>query len=515
MIELGGLRDTYADAEEIRDDLLRLIYGLWDHTEEPLRARTGQAANHQLVWVSYVAGKRENRRLIGDYVLTQNDIRAADAVPRPGGLRRLGAWTTIIRPASSTTARSAKHYDDPARACQGLPFSIPFRCLYSQNVDNLLMAGRNISATPHGAVRHAGDADLRGDGPGGRARPPRCASQHGRRRAASCQQHLEELQQQLLKDGAYLIDLPNRDPRDLARRLAVSASSERTERDGEPMAAANAINGLARASGGKTNAWSPQPGSPTHWLELEWPQAQRFNMVHVSFAVRPCASAFAVEAWQDARGGGRRSVQLPATVLRTGFRLDHHRQTPLRLYRHDQRRGNSRLRRAAAAGRDRTPRAGGRLAAGSFSRPALVLQRQSAEAAWVGDRRQPSRADRRLGRVHVRRSRTSWTAICTTATKARARNRSVLCPKCPAGKYEIRMSYVPYKNRASNVPVAVATPTGATTIRVDQQRVPEIDRLFHSLGTFELPAGRGTSVVVETADTDGYVVVDALQLIER
>jgi len=84
-----------------------------------------------------------------------------------------------------------------------------------------------------------------------------------------------------------------------------------------------------------------------------------------------------------------------------------------------------------------------------------------------------------------------------------------------AGKHEIRLSYVPYKNRASNVPVVITTPTGSTTIRINQQRVPEIDRLFHSLGTFELPAGRGTSVVVETADTDGYVVVDALQLIER
>ena len=74
MIELGGLRDTYADAEEIRDDLFRLAYGLYDHVKNHCPQHAERARNQKLLWVGYVAGKRENRRLIGDYVLTQNDI---------------------------------------------------------------------------------------------------------------------------------------------------------------------------------------------------------------------------------------------------------------------------------------------------------------------------------------------------------------------------------------------------------------------------------------------------------
>ena len=101
------------------------------------------------------------------------------------------------------------------------------------------------------------------------------------------QEHLEQLQQQLLKDGAYLIDLPNRDPRDLARSATVTASSELTRADGEKMAAGNVIERLSRGPRrDRTNAWSPQPGSETHWLQLEWPQPQTFNVVHYRCATK-------------------------------------------------------------------------------------------------------------------------------------------------------------------------------------------------------------------------------------
>ena len=89
-------------------------------------------------------------------------------------------------------------------------------------------------------------------------------------------------------------------------------------------------------------------------------------------------------------------------------------------------------------------------------------------------------------------------------------------PEVPgAGKYEIRLSYFPYKNRATNVPVTIPTPAGSNTIRINERLAPTIDRLFHPLGIFDLPAGRWTAITVETAGTDGYVVVDALQLIRE
>ncbi len=90
MIELGGLGDTYADAEEIRDELLRLVYGLWDHTKNHCEKDREKAANYALAWVGHVAGKRENRRLIGDYVLTQNDIGNRTLFPDRVAF---GAWS--------------------------------------------------------------------------------------------------------------------------------------------------------------------------------------------------------------------------------------------------------------------------------------------------------------------------------------------------------------------------------------------------------------------------------------
>jgi hypothetical protein len=164
MIELGGLRDTYADAEEIRDDLLRLIYGLWDHTKNHCDRDKERAANYELAWVGYVAGKRENRRLIGDYVLTQNDIGDQTSVSRPRRLRSLECGRPLLRrvllprcdgPASGSNGR----------ALQGCSLSIPFRCLYSKNVDNLLMAGKEHLGQPSGNVQHTRDADLRDHGP--------------------------------------------------------------------------------------------------------------------------------------------------------------------------------------------------------------------------------------------------------------------------------------------------------------------------------------------------------------
>lgn len=296
-IELGGLQDTYADAEEIRDDLLRLIFGLWDHTKNFCPRDRQQAATHKLVWVGHVAGKRENRRLIGDYVLTQNDIGAqtlfADRVA-------YGGWSVDDHYSEGFFGKGStgRYTEDKEHAYIGRPFSIPFRSLYSRNIDNLMMAGRNISAS------HLAMSDTRvmltcavmGQAAGTGAA---LAVEHGTTPRGVYQHHIEQLQQQLLKDGAYLIDLPNRDPRDLARQATVTASSQRTEASGEVMQAANVINGYARASGGKTNAWGPDPQDPQPWLELAWNQPRAFNVVHVTFLSAACAPArFALQAWQ-------------------------------------------------------------------------------------------------------------------------------------------------------------------------------------------------------------------------
>ncbi len=83
--------------------------------------------------------------------------------------------------------------------------------------------------------------------------------------------------------------------------------------------------------------------------------------------------------------------------------------------------------------------------------------------------------------------------------------------KLKSGKYELRMSYSAHSNRATNVPVKILHADGEATATVNQKQQPKIKRLFHSLGTFRFEAGKPAAVVIGNKDTDGFVIVDAVQ----
>ncbi len=85
-------------------------------------------------------------------------------------------------------------------------------------------------------------------------------------------------------------------------------------------------------------------------------------------------------------------------------------------------------------------------------------------------------------------------------------------PNLPeAGKYEVRLSYSPSSNRATNVPVTIHHADGHTTVKVNQRKPPSIDGAFVSLGVFQFEKGRHGSVEISNRDVDGYVVIDAVQ----
>jgi len=85
-------------------------------------------------------------------------------------------------------------------------------------------------------------------------------------------------------------------------------------------------------------------------------------------------------------------------------------------------------------------------------------------------------------------------------------------PKLPeAGKYEVRMSYTPHANRASNVSVTVVHADGKTRLKIDQRKVPPIDRAFVSLGVFRFEKGTAGYVEIGNTAADGFVVIDAMQ----
>jgi len=134
--EYGHWRDMIQDAEPIRDHSLRAIYG----TFATVRQRFPKAArNAMLTRVNYIAARGESRRLMGDHILTENDIKSKRDFP--DGVARGGLVFCLHYPTEKHDFRS----EFKLTAVE--PYLIPFRCLYSRNVENLMMAGRCVSAT--------------------------------------------------------------------------------------------------------------------------------------------------------------------------------------------------------------------------------------------------------------------------------------------------------------------------------------------------------------------------------
>ena len=216
IIEYGGMKNTIDDAEHIRDELLRIIWGMWDHVKNHCPKLKKEAEHYELVWVSHVVGKRESRRLIGDYVMTEHDIARQVLFPDRVAY---GGWGIDLHPPGGFWDKLP-----PAEFSHKTKFSIPFRSLYSKDVSNLMMAGRCISVSHAalGATRVMITCGVQGQAVGTAA--ALCKKYQVVPRQLY-QNYIAELQQMLLKDGCYLIDLPNQDPNDLALGAKASASS--------------------------------------------------------------------------------------------------------------------------------------------------------------------------------------------------------------------------------------------------------------------------------------------------
>jgi hypothetical protein len=152
--ENGFNRDPILDMERIRDQNLRAMYGAWD----AIKNVEGRYPAHKLNWVAYIAGKRESRRLLGDVILTGEDLRDGKEFEDGCFPCTWGIDTHFPDP------RYAEGHGEDAFIAgfthgEGYtyagPYWVPYRCLYSRNVGNLFMAGRDISVTHEalGAVR--------------------------------------------------------------------------------------------------------------------------------------------------------------------------------------------------------------------------------------------------------------------------------------------------------------------------------------------------------------------------
>ena len=220
--------------------MVSCIYGVWDHLKNG-----GQhgAENYDLEWVGMLPGTRESRRLVGDYILNENDIlenrQFYDAVS-------YGGWPMDIH-----TPNGLYDFDKLPSEIFSFDgaYTIPYRSYYSKNINNLMMAGRNISASKMamGSTRVMGTCAIGGQAVGTAA--AMCINLKCSPR--DILNHIRELQQSLLKDDCYIPNVSNCDEPDKARSAKIKASSEK-----EGFEAINVVNGVSRPTDNCSNMWA-------------------------------------------------------------------------------------------------------------------------------------------------------------------------------------------------------------------------------------------------------------------
>ena len=146
--------DPIADVEWMRDLNLRAMYGAWD----ALKNVDKLYPNHRLAWAAFIAGKRESRRLLGDVILTGADFR--EGRDFPDGCFPC-SWHIDVHTPNPAFSKGHEGEEFISVATTGTnfnyqaPYWAPYRTLYSRNIGNLFMAGRDISVNREalGAVR--------------------------------------------------------------------------------------------------------------------------------------------------------------------------------------------------------------------------------------------------------------------------------------------------------------------------------------------------------------------------
>jgi len=280
-IEWGGQFDTIRQNEMIRDELLAIVMGIWDHVKND---GDHGAEYWALDWFGAVPGKRESRRLIGRHVLNEGDVMQsrehADAIA-------YGGWPIDLHP-----PEGVDRPDESPCVQHPVPwiYDIPLGCCIARDLDNLMFAGRNLSAThvAFASTRVMATCGVVGEGVGVTAAKA-ALSGLTPNQIRENPQAMAEVQSQLLKQDVFLIGKCLQDDNDLALKATITASSE-TE-DG---AAANVISGQNRAMREErgipphrvvlgTHRWISDDSDTDRWIELRWPEPVALKRIELIF----------------------------------------------------------------------------------------------------------------------------------------------------------------------------------------------------------------------------------------
>jgi hypothetical protein len=208
--------DTVHDTEEIKWELWKVVYGVWDYIKNS--GKFPEAETLTLEWVGCIPGKRESRRFEGPYMLKQQDITEQkehyDAVAH-------GGWSIDLHPADGVY--SARPGCDQWHS-RGV-YQIPYGCLYSKNIANLFLAGRIISAShvAFGSTRVMGTGSVCGQAVG--IASAICIRDNLLPDDISKPDGIGRLQMELMRIGQHIPGLRLEDPDNLAQKAVITASS--------------------------------------------------------------------------------------------------------------------------------------------------------------------------------------------------------------------------------------------------------------------------------------------------
>lgn len=143
--EVGMRDDQIADAEKIRDYGMYVAYSNWAYLKNNEKYRENYSRSY-LGWLSFIAGKRESRRLVGDYVLREQDLK--DFVMYDDGTVCTSWYIDNHEPdPENSRLFPGREYLSKGHLTPLGFYPIPFRCFCSKDIDNMMMAGRNISVS--------------------------------------------------------------------------------------------------------------------------------------------------------------------------------------------------------------------------------------------------------------------------------------------------------------------------------------------------------------------------------